>query len=128
MRIRRLRQILKSFADETRLRIINLLNKKDLTVSELCDILNKNQSNISRHLARMRLTEVVGDRREGLNVYYYLTKPNNGTYKKLLDAIIVGFSDVDIFKEDLKRLKEHKKKSLRQRKNYINNKTNANII
>ncbi len=41
MRIKKSRQILKSFADDTRLRIINLLHKQELTVSELNKILQK---------------------------------------------------------------------------------------
>ena len=109
MRVKRVRQILKSFADDTRLRIINLLDKQELSVSELCDIFRKNQPNISKHLARMRLTGIVGDRRQGLNVYYYLIRPENKTHKELLNAIITGLSDSQIFKNDLIVLKRLKK-------------------
>jgi len=110
MRIKKARQILKSFADETRLRIINLLNRQDLNVTELCEILQSNQSNLSKHLARLRLTGVVGDKRKGSNVYYYLIKPRERAYKELLNAITVGFAELEVFKRDLERLKEHKKK------------------
>ena len=105
MSIRKARQILKSFADDTRLRIINLLNKQELNVSELCEILNSSQSNVSKHLARLRLTGVVGDRRRGLNVYYYLIKPKERSYQELLNVITVGLSDLYIFKKDLEEYK-----------------------
>ena len=110
MRIKKARQILKSFADDTRLRIINLLNKAQLSVTELCEILNKNQSNLSKHLARLRLTNIVGDKRKGFNVYYYLIKSKDKTYKELLNAITVGLAELEAFKQDLAKLKELKEK------------------
>jgi ArsR family transcriptional regulator len=110
MDIKKARQILKSFADDTRLRIINLLNKKELSVAELCGILNKNQSNLSKHLARLRLTGIVSDRREGFNVYYCLLKPEEKAHEELLNAITIGLVELETFKQDLERLKELKKK------------------
>jgi len=110
MRIKKARQILKSFADDTRLRIINLLSKKELSVAELCEILNKDQSNLSKHLARLRLTGIAGDRREGFNVYYCLLKPKEKAHKKLLNAITIGLAELETFKQDLERLKKLKKK------------------
>ena len=109
MRIKKARQILKSFADDTRLRIINLLNHQELNVTELGEILRKNQSNLSKHLSRLRLTAVVGDKRKGLNVYYYLIKPKEKAYKELLDSITVGLKGLATFKQDLEKLNELKK-------------------
>lgn len=109
MRIRKARQMLKSFADDTRLRILNLLSKQSLNVTELCEILGTTQSNLSKHLARLRLTGVVSDRREGLNVYYNLCTPENRAHKELVNAIIVGLSELEIFKKDIEKLNEIKK-------------------
>lgn len=109
MRIKKARQMLKSFADDTRLRIINLLHKQELNVTELCEILQVAQSNLSKHLTRLRLTGVAGDRRNGLNVYYYLTKPKNKAHQELLNSITVGLADLETFKRDLEMLKELKK-------------------
>ena len=109
MRIKKARQILKSMADDTRLRIINLLGKQALNVTELCEILDVSQSNLSKHLARLRLTGVVSDRREGLNVYYCLRKPENRAHKELVNAITVGLSELETFKKDLEKLNKSKK-------------------
>ena len=109
MRLKKARQILKSLADDTRLRTINLLNRKELTVTDICKVLNKAQPNVSKHLARLRLTDVVGDKRKGLNVYYYLVEPKEKAHKKLLNAITVGLAELETFKQDLERLKELKK-------------------
>ena len=100
--------MLKSLADDTRLRIVNLLSREQLNVTELGVILDKRQSNLSKHLARLRLTGVVSDKREGLNVYYYLRDTDNKVHKGLLNSIISGLSGLKIFKEDLKKLKKIK--------------------
>lgn len=104
VKIKRARQMLKSFADDTRLRIVNLLNIEELNVSELCRILTIGQSNLSKHLARLRLTGVVNDRRAGINIYYYLRKPENRAHKELLNAITVGLSELATFRQDAKKL------------------------
>ena len=106
MRIKKARQILKSFADDTRLRIINLLNHKELSVSELCVILDAGQSSLSKHLGRLRLTGVVSDRREGMSVYYSLVKPKEKAHKELLNAIISGLAESEAFIQDFQKLKE----------------------
>ncbi|MBU0478775.1 metalloregulator ArsR/SmtB family transcription factor [bacterium] len=109
MRIKKADQILKSFADETRLRVINLLSKHELNVTELCEVLQSNQSNLSKHLTRLRLTGVVCDRKDGLNVYYQLIKPEGKAYKELLRIVTVGLDGLETFKQDLDRLKEIRK-------------------
>ncbi|MBN1354157.1 MAG: winged helix-turn-helix transcriptional regulator [Candidatus Omnitrophica bacterium] len=109
MRIKKARQILRSFADDTRLRIINLLSKQELNVTELHKILGSSQSNISKHLARLRLTGVVGDFRKGFNVYYHIYEPENRAHKKLITAIIAGLSELKIFKKDIVKLNVIKK-------------------
>ena len=105
MRIKKARQILKSFADDTRLRIVNLLHKQELNVTELCEILQVAQSNLSKHLTRLRLTGVAGDRRDGLNVYYHLIKPKEKAHRELLNSITVGLVELETFEQDLERLR-----------------------
>ncbi|MFH1845998.1 MAG: metalloregulator ArsR/SmtB family transcription factor [Candidatus Omnitrophota bacterium] len=109
MRIKKARQILKSLADDTRLRIINILKKGGLTVTEICAVLEKEQSNISKHLARLRLTEVVRDKRKGNNVYYFLEKPSNTAHKELINSITKGLADLETFKSDIKNMEKRKK-------------------
>lgn len=108
MQLKKVRQVLKSLADDTRLRIVNLLDQRSLSVTELCKILEKNQSNISKHLMRLRLTGIVTDKRIGLNVYYNLSKMREKGQKAILKAITSGLSNVKIFKDDILKLKKLK--------------------
>ena len=110
MKIKKARQILKSLADDTRLRIINLLKKGEINVSDMCTILDTTQSNLSKHLSRLRLTNIVDDRREGNIVYYSLKKPTDKTHKELINVIISGLKELEIFKKDLEKLKKHQNK------------------
>jgi ubiquinone/menaquinone biosynthesis C-methylase UbiE/biotin operon repressor len=70
--------ILKSLrlaADPNRLRLLLLLEKEELSVAELQDILAKGQSHISTHLAQLKQAGLVDDRRTGKNSFYRLKAP-----------------------------------------------------
>jgi ubiquinone/menaquinone biosynthesis C-methylase UbiE/biotin operon repressor len=70
--------ILKSLrlaADPNRLRVLLLLEKEELSVAELQDVLSKGQSQISTHLAQLKQAGLVDDRRMGKNSFYRLTAP-----------------------------------------------------
>ncbi len=65
--------ILKAVAHPTRLAIIQLLDIQDnLTVNEICETLNCEQSLISHHLINMKLRGILKSHKDGLNVYYSL--------------------------------------------------------
>lgn len=63
-------KILKLLSDPTRLRILRLLGKEELTVAELQQILATGQSRTSAHLAQLKAEGLVADRRAGKNIYY----------------------------------------------------------
>ncbi|HEY0368214.1 MAG TPA: metalloregulator ArsR/SmtB family transcription factor [Chthoniobacterales bacterium] len=76
---------LRLLADETRLRLVLLLEQEELSVAELQDIMGMGQSRISSHLAQLKRAGVVADRRAGKNVYYALNASNgqNATRAKV---------------------------------------------
>lgn len=65
---------LRLLADPTRLRLLLLLEREELSVAELQDILGMGQSRISSHLAQLKRAGAVADRRAGKNVYYGVVK------------------------------------------------------
>jgi ArsR family transcriptional regulator len=115
MKIKRTRQILKTLADDTRLRIINLLKGRKLSVTDICQVLGKEQSNISKHLTRLRLTGIVIDKRRGNNVYYCLEKPSGTAHRELVNVIVNGLKDIDVFKNDIGKLEKIKTKIKKKR-------------
>ncbi len=65
--------ILKTIAHPVRIGIIELLTHHErLTVNEICEGIDSEQSLISHHLAIMRLKGILSDRKQGKNVYYSL--------------------------------------------------------
>jgi len=70
--------ILKSIrtaADPNRLRILLLLEREELSVAEIQEILARGQSQISTWLAQLKQAGLVDDRRTGKNAFYHLTAP-----------------------------------------------------
>jgi ArsR family transcriptional regulator len=65
--------LFKSLADPTRLRAVVLVAEAgELCVCELTHALAVSQPKISRHLAQLRETGILRDRRDGLWIYYSL--------------------------------------------------------
>lgn len=101
--------IFKAFADETRLRILNLLCRGELCVCEIKDVLGITQSKASRHLAYLKNTGLVKYRREGLWMYYSLTNPETRVHQTLISCVKNCLNEIDILREDLKKLAQLKK-------------------
>ena len=76
-------RVCKALADPKRLMIINELDDRELSVSDLCDALGLPQSNVSQHLAVLRDRGVVSSRRVGTSMLYSL----RGT--KVLQAVVL---------------------------------------
>src|ERR1019366_10315030 len=74
--MRELEQLFKGLADQTRLRILNLLIHGELCVCEIQYVLESSQPNVSRHLIYLKNSGLVLDRREGARMYYQLAQPN----------------------------------------------------
>ena len=67
-------QLFKVLSDETRLAIIMLLREtEELCVCDICGATSQSQPKISRHMAILRESGLVLDRREGKWIYYRLS-------------------------------------------------------
>ncbi|MDN6832653.1 MAG: As(III)-sensing metalloregulatory transcriptional repressor ArsR [Enterobacterales bacterium] len=67
-------QLFKNLSDETRLGIVLLLREMgELCVCDLCTALEQSQPKISRHLAMLRESGLLLDRKQGKWVYYRLS-------------------------------------------------------
>lgn len=80
--------IFKALSDETRLRILSLLlTEGELCVCDIIATLKQPQSTISRHLAYLRKTGMVSDRRCGLWMYYSIFDGNTLLQQELLELL-----------------------------------------
>jgi ArsR family transcriptional regulator len=67
--------LFKALADETRLRLINLIGDDEVCVCFFVEVLKTNQPKISRHLAYLKRAGVVAARREGKWIHYRIVEP-----------------------------------------------------
>ena len=64
--------LLKSLADETRLKIVYLLKNGELCACEILESIDKAQSTVSHHLNIMKKEGVLSSRKQGTWIYYKL--------------------------------------------------------
>lgn len=62
--------VLRLLADPTRLRILLLLDDRELSVGTLAELLGRPAPAVSQHLARLRAGRLVQNRRDGVTVHY----------------------------------------------------------
>lgn len=67
--------LFRTLGDPSRLRILSLLAREELSVTELQEILGLGQSTVSGHLAQLRRVGLVGARKEGSLTLSYLDAP-----------------------------------------------------
>lgn len=101
-------QLFKAFADETRLRILNLLAQRECCVCELQQVIRAPQPTISRHLAYLRRTGMVTERKQGKWVLYSLAPASNSVHEILLRCVKCCFSEIDFLSRDLERARKMK--------------------
>ncbi|HEY4089008.1 MAG TPA: metalloregulator ArsR/SmtB family transcription factor [Bryobacteraceae bacterium] len=93
--------ILKSLrlvSDPSRLRLLLLLEREELTVAELQEILAMGQSRISTHLAQLKAAELVEDRKQGKNSLYRLRE------NRLAEVLHSAAAEIPEAEEDRKAL------------------------
>jgi len=64
--------VCKTLANPTRLQILALLAKEEMSVGELAGVLDLPLSNVSQHLAHLRARGLVASRKAGQSVHYSL--------------------------------------------------------
>src|SRR5580700_4469843 len=97
-------ELFKAFADPVRLRLLNLLVEGEVCVCHLHEALDLPQSTVSRHLAYLRRRGLVTGRKQGLWVYYRLTKPAGAVHRQLLGSLAACEKEIAVLKRDRAKL------------------------
>ncbi|MEA3507500.1 MAG: metalloregulator ArsR/SmtB family transcription factor [Synergistota bacterium] len=69
---KRMVEIFKALAHPVRLRISRELLRGEMCVCDICELFSLDRTTISKHLAVLKSSGIVRDRKEGLFVFYYL--------------------------------------------------------
>ena len=70
-----LAQVFAALADRTRLRLLHLMQDREVCVCYFVAVLGQSQPKISRHLAYLRRAGIVESRREGKWMHYRIAMP-----------------------------------------------------
>jgi ArsR family transcriptional regulator len=93
-----------ALADPTRLRLLNLMNGREVCVCYFVEILKQGQPKISRHLAYLRRAGIVETRREGKWMHYRIERPDDTRAASILNATLKSFETSRDMQADLARL------------------------
>lgn len=95
---------LKVFADATRVRLLALLAREELTVAELSAITQLAQPRVSTHLAKLKEAGLVRDRRAGVSAYYRFDEDNLDPAQRELWRSLKEGSDDPLLRQDAERV------------------------
>lgn len=93
-----------ALADRTRLRLLNLMNGKEVCVCYFVEILGQSQPKVSRHLAYLRRAGIVAARREGKWMHYSIVVPKHAGAERILSETLLVLSEDRTMQADLARL------------------------
>ena len=79
-----------ALSDPTRLRLLNLMNGREVCVCYFVEILKQGQPKISRHLAYLRRAGIVSARREGKWMHYSIQPPSNSGARAILESTLAS--------------------------------------
>ena len=98
-------ELLKAFADPTRLRLMHLLARRgpEVCVCDIVEVLQAPQSTISRQIGPLRMLGLVKGRRVRTWVHYSLVKPEGPFHESLLKLLDRCGGGGDQFAKDLDR-------------------------
>ncbi|MEY4939013.1 MAG: hypothetical protein RIQ93_748 [Verrucomicrobiota bacterium] len=112
--------ILKTLSDPTRLRLLALVMREELSVAELQEILGMGQSRISSQLALLRQVNLVSDRREGKKAFYSIRTNLPGKTFSLLQSAVDSVGELPVMTEDRENLDRILQKRRRTQEQYFN--------
>ena len=103
--MRNLLNIFKALSDDTRLRILKLLEGGELCICKIMDVVDMKQSRISRHMGILKNAGLVTDRRDGKWVHYSLNlRPENFCCEEMISFLSACLKDYDLVLQDRKKL------------------------
>jgi ArsR family transcriptional regulator len=94
-------EVFKILANQKRLEIIQLLSGRELSVSQMVEMLGLTQSNLSQHLALLRHAKVVTVRRDGQTIYYQLSDSRMSDALGMIRDVLVDRHDATLSEYEL---------------------------
>lgn len=98
--------IFKLLSDETRVRMLMILDRKELCVCQLMGVLGISQPLVSRNLSLLDKGGFLEDRREGKLIFYKVRGKLDAMTEKVMEVLRDMFAGEELIQEDLNTLSE----------------------
>ena len=95
--------LLRLLSDPTRVRLLALLEREEMTVAELAAITHLAQPRVSTHLAKLKDADLVRDRRAGVSAYYRFNGEMHAREEAVLRTLREQMDDA-LLRDDEQRL------------------------
>jgi ArsR family transcriptional regulator len=95
---------LRVLSDPTRVRLLALVERDELTVAELAAVTRLAQPRVSTHLAKLKEHGLVRDRRSGVSAYYRFAEDGLDAAQRALWNALRGGTDDPLLRSDAERL------------------------
>ncbi len=81
-------KVIKALAHPTRIFMVDLLSREDLSVNRLTEAVGADVSTVSKHLSLLRQSGILTDKKEGNRVHYSLVCPCIMEFIHCIDDVI----------------------------------------
>lgn len=105
-------EMLKALADENRLRLIYLLASDEFCVCEIELFLSMSQSNVSRHLSKLKSAGIIRSKKEAQWVFYSVSETFKLNFPGLFKDLMDNASLLELVKTDRARVNAYKEQGL----------------
>jgi len=99
-----LSDVFKSLGDSNRLRILSLIATKELCVCMIAEVLDVSQPSVSKHLNRLRYSNIIKCRKISQWCFYRLSDAFQTHCTDLLGFLIKEWEGSEQYKKDLNKL------------------------
>lgn len=99
-----LSDVFKSLSDPNRLRILSLISTKELCVCMIAEVLGVSQPSVSKHLNRLRYSNIIKCRKVSQWCFYSLTKAFRSKCALLLEFLLNEWEHSEQYKKDMNKL------------------------
>lgn len=99
-----LSDVFKSLGDSNRLRILSLIATKELCVCMIAEVLDVSQPSVSKHLNRLRYSNIIKCRKISQWCFYSLNETFQSHFAELLDFLYKEWKVSEQYQKDIDKL------------------------
>ena len=100
----RIENLFSALADQTRLRLLNLMREDEVCVCFFSEVLEESQPKISRHLAYLRKHKIVTARRDGKWMHYRISSQQDEAAGEILENTLNWLAEQTEMQEEYEKL------------------------